>query len=298
MIRAAFLVVFTLLASVACDSGTPSPPVVVYAVGSDENTLTKQLAEFTDDTGIPVILVFSKSSRNVDIFMSNSGSPTPDALISNNVADIWRAADKGALRPISKGVVESSDPLLKDPDGFWIATALRRNTIGALKGETSPALPTGYDRLAGEDIRGRLCLSSSALHVNRSLIAMLINDRGVKQAERLVRAWIRNLAAPPFSSEDELVDAIRDGTCVYGILSSNPDIDDLTYFLPEQHYMDVDAIGVARHAQQAESAQHLVKWLVEKLQPRIVSEVEIDPVSIAGWLDEDARLLAERAGYH
>jgi len=297
VIRATFLIAFTVLVSIACDSGLPHTPVVVYAVGNDENTLTQQLAEFTDDTGIPVILVFSKSSRNVDIFMSNSGSPPPDILISNNVADVWRAADEGALRPVSKEVVESSDPLLTDPDGFWIAVALRWNAIGALKGASTLSQAGIYDSLAGEDMRGRLCLSSSALHVNRSLIAMLINDRGVKQAERLVRAWIRNLAAPPFSSEDELVEAIRNGTCAYGVLSSNPEIDDLAYFLPDQHYMDVDAIGVARHAPQAESAQHLVKWLVERLQPRIASEIETGPVSIAGWLDEDAKLLAERAGY-
>jgi len=137
-----------------------------------------------------------------------------------------------------------------------------------------------------------------ALHVNRSLIAMLINDRGVKPAERLVRAWIRNLAAPPFSSEDELVGAIRNGTCAYGILSLFRPIDDLIYFVPEQHYMDIDGIGVARHARQAESAQRLVTWLVQTKQPRIVSEVEINAVSVAGWFDEDARLLAERAGYH
>lgn len=297
MIRAIFLIAFTALISIACDSRPPHPPVVVYAVGNDENTLTQQLAEFTDDTGIPVILVFSKSSRNVDIFMSNSGTPPADVLISNNVADVWRAADEGALRPLSKEAVESSDPSLKDPDGFWIAVAMRWNAIGALKGASAPSQSGIYDSLAGEDMRGRLCLSSSALHVNRSLIAMLINDRGAKQAERLVRAWIRNLAAPPFSSEDELLEAIRNGTCAYGVLSSNPEIDDLTYFLPDQHYMDVDAIGVARHAPQAESAQQLVKWLVEKLQPRIASEIEIDPVSIAGWLDEDAKLLAERAAY-
>jgi len=75
-------------------------------------------------------------------------------------------------------------------------------------------------------------------------------------------------------------------------------IDDLIYFVPEQHYMDIDGIGVARHARQAESAQRLVTWLVQTKQPRIVSEVEINAVSVAGWFDEDARLLAERAGYH
>jgi len=297
MIRVAVLIVVAVLALFACDKGPSHSPIVVYAVGNDEADLTLLLAEFTDDTRIPVTLVFSKSSKNADLVINNSGSPPADVLISDNVADIWRAADEGALRPVDTAAIKSSDPLLKDPDGFWVAVGLRWSSIGALKSEMARPLPSGYDQLASEDMRGQLCLSSSALHVNRSLLAMLIHDRGAKQAERLVRGWIRNLAAPPFSSEDELVDAIRNGTCAYGILSSNPDVDDLAYLVPEQHYVDVDAIGVARHAQQPESAQQLVKWLVDKKQPRIANKFEIGPVSIAGWLDEDARLMSERAGY-
>ena len=298
MNRATFLIGFTVLALAACDREPPRPPVVVYAVGNDEAELAKLLAEFTEDTRIPVTLVFSKSSKNADLVINNSGSVPADVLMSNNVADIWRAADEGALRPINAIASESSGLLLKDPEGFWVAFAVRWNAIGALKGDTTRPLPESYDRLASEDFRGRLCLSSSALHVNRSLIAMLINDRGVKPAERLVRAWIRNLAVPPFSTEDELIGAIRTGTCAFGILSSDPEVGDLTYLVPEQHYMDVDAVGVARHAQQAGSAQELVKWLVDKKQPRIASDFATHHVSIAGWLDEDARLLAKRVGYH
>jgi iron(III) transport system substrate-binding protein len=297
MTRATLTAACISLFLASCDSGPPPQPIVVYAVANDEAVLAEQLAEFTDDTRIPVTLVFSKSSKNADLVIDNSGSPAADVLITNNVADIWRAADEGALRPIDADTFGRADPLLRDADGFWTAVAVRWNVIGALKEGTTRPLLASYDQLASVDMRGRVCLSSSALHVNRSLVAMLINDRGAKQAERLVRAWIRNLAAPPFSSEDELVGAIRNGTCDYGILSSYPDVDDLVYFVPEQHYMDIDGIGVARHARQADSAQRLVKWLVEKKQPRIVSEFEISPVSIAGWRDEDARLLAERAGY-
>jgi iron(III) transport system substrate-binding protein len=297
MNRATILIGFTALALVACDRGSPRPPVVVYAVGNDEAELAEQLAEFTEDTRIPVTLVFSKSSKNADLVINNSGSVPADVLMSNNVADIWRAADEGALRPINTDAIESSGLLLQDPEGFWVAVAVRWNAIGALKSASIRLTPDSYDRLASEDMRGRLCLSSSALHVNRSLIAMLINDRGVKPAERLLRAWIRNLAVPPFSSEGELIGAIRTGTCAYGILSSDPEVDDLTFLVPEQHYMDVDAVGVARHAQQAESAQELVKWLVDNKQPHIASDFATLHVTIAGWLDEDARLLAERVGY-
>ena len=282
---------------ISCGSGPPPPAIVVYVVGDDEAVLSERLAEFTNDTKIPITLVFSKSSKNADLVINNSGSPPADVLMTNNVADIWRAADKGALRPLRAEVLENSAPQLTDPDGFWTAVAMRWNVIGASKEASTSPLLASYDVLASEELRGRLCLSSSALPVNRSLLAMLINDRGMKNAERLVRAWIRNLATAPFSSEDQLIEAIRDGTCDYGILSWSPYVDDLMYTVPEQHYMHIDGIGVARHARQPEVAQKLVEWLVREKQPRITSDRELGAVNIAGWRDEEATLLAERAGY-
>jgi len=296
MIRVTATVTFISLLLISCDSGPPPQALVVYAVGNDELALTEKLAEFTDDTRIPVTLVFSKSSRNADLVIDNSGSPPADVLMTNNVADIWRAADDGALLPISADTFDRADPLLRDADGFWVAIGVRSHAIASLNDSTH-LFDAGYDQLASPDMQGKVCLSSSALHVNRSLIAMLINDRGVKTTERLLRAWIRNLAAAPFSSEDELIAAIRDGTCDYGVLSWSPDMDDLVYYLPEPGYMDIDGIGVARHARQAESAQRLASWLLQKGQYRTVSNYELRPVSIAGWRDEDATLLAERAGY-
>ena len=296
MMRAAITATFISLLLTSCDPGPLPQPIVVYAVGNDEVALTEKLAEFTDDTRTPFTLVFSKNSKNADLVINNSGSPPADVLITNNVADIWRAADEGALLPLSPDTLNRADPLLRDADGFWVAIGARSHAIGALTDSTRP-LVASYDQLASPDMQGKICVSSSALHVNRSLIAMLINDRGVKKTERLVRAWIRNLAAAPFSSEDELIAAIRDGTCVYGILSWKPDIEDLIYFFPEPGYMDIDGIGVARHARQAESAQRLANWLLQNGQYRIVSKHELRPVSIAGWRDADARLLAERTGY-
>jgi iron(III) transport system substrate-binding protein len=296
MIRAAILVIIAALSLFACDKGPLPVPIVVYAVGEDEAELTELLSQFTEDTRIAVRLVFSRSSKNADLVINNSGSPPADVLITNSVADIWRAADEGALMPINAETLDTADPLLSDPDGFWTAMAMRQHVIATSKTTSSPLLAS-YDWLAGEDKRGQVCLTSSTLHANRSLIAMLINERGAKQTERLVRAWIRNLAAQPFSSESELLDAIRERTCEYGILSRHPHVDDLNYVVPEQHYMDIDGIGVARHARQADSAQRLVAWLVRHRQPRVDSESDISPVGIAGWLDEDASLLAERAGY-
>ena len=286
---------FVAVAMLGCESETPRLPVVVYAPDGEASELEKQFAEFSSETNIPVSQIWGDSTANTDNLIDNTNK-TADVLITSNVADIWRAADKGALRPIRAIALADVDPLLKDPDGFWAAIAVRLHAIGMQKGPAR-SLVASYDRLASPELRGQVCLSSSNLHTNRSLIAMLINDRGVKKTERLVRAWIQNLAAPPFPSQDELIAALRNGTCGYGIVSGVPDIEEIATVLPEEGYLDIHAIGIARHAGQPESAQRFVEWMLQNESVRLQGDSDRRPVGIAGWRDEDARLLVERAAY-
>lgn len=282
----------------ACDSGPAPNPIVVYAVNSDRESLEAVLAEFTDDTRIGVTLVHSKSSNNADLVIRNSGSPAADVLMTNNVADIWRAADEGALRPLRSAAIDAADPLMRDSDDLWVATGFRLHAIATRAGTDEGSTVASYDQLAQPDMKGRICLSSAKLHANRSLLALLIGDRGLKETERLVRKWISNLAAPPFPTEDGLLDAIRDGTCDYGITARPPDEDGITMTPTDERYFDIDGIGVARHAHQPESAQQFVDWMLEHHGPQLQGEFNRhQPVGNAGWRDEDARMLAERAGY-
>ena len=289
------LLTFCILAISACESEPPKPAIFVYASGGDGSELEQIFDDFTAATNIPVTPVWGDSTSNTDQLIGNANDPV-DVLITSNVADIWRAADEGVLRPISSALFDSADPLLKDADGFWVAIDMRFHAIAMRKEKVRP-LVASYEQLASPELRGRVCLSSSKLHVNRSLIAMLIDDRGVKKAERLVRSWILNLATSPFKSQEELIEAIRDGACDYGITSWMPEFDEVAYFLPEGGYLDIDAVGVTRHARQSNSAQNFVEWLLKNKSLRVKSEFDRRPVGIAGWHDEEARLLAERAVY-
>lgn len=286
--------VLIFVAILGC-SREPQPPIVVYVPGEEEPALEAVFANFSSETNIPVVPIWGNSTVNTEQLINKTGE-NADVLITSNVADIWRAADTGALRPIQSKAFANVDPLLKDPDGFWAAIDVRLQAIGMRK-EPGRPLVDSYDQLASPDMRGRVCLSSSKLHANRALIAMLINDRGVKKAERLVRAWIQNLAASPFQNQSDLIAALRDGTCDYGIVSWLPETEGIEYFLPEEGYLDITGIGVARHAQQPESAQRFVEWMLLNQRVEVSGDSDRRPVGIAGWRDEEARLLTERAGY-
>jgi hypothetical protein len=56
-------------------------------------------------------------------------------------------------------------------------------------------------------------------------------------------------------------------------------------------------MGVARHAQNAERAQQLIEWLILNKPLEGLADWSGKNVSIAGLRNEEALLLAERAGF-
>ena len=161
----------------ACEPSVRHEPVVVYATGEDDAELRQRFAAFTKDTSIPVTFRLGSSAANTDNIIANKGSPPADVLLTDNVADIWRAADQGALRPVSSQALAGVQAVLKDPDGMWVAEEARFAAIAFSKSVKTVQVGD-YASLAKSNARGQLCLTSPGLPVNRALIAMLIDELG------------------------------------------------------------------------------------------------------------------------
>ncbi len=315
--KAALGLVALLLLVVACEQDVEKPryeTVVVYADYDDQDYLARLFEAFRRETGIPVTVRSGDAGQLTDDVIANRGAPPADVLLTASVTDAWRAADEGALRPIGAANLADVAEFLRDPDDLWAAVRMSVMMIAVGEGVTVEEPPLSYAALGDPFYKGRICLSSSSLPANRALIAMLIADLGPKPAERLVRGWVRNLALPVFDTQKALVEALAAGTCTYGIVPS-PLIEG-GRILPEPAYVDIEGVGIARHARQADSAQRLVNWLLSAEvqwqhahdtrahsslanQPDepIAANISRKNVGIAGWQDADAVLLAERAGY-
>lgn len=295
-LAAALIGVLLFAACESRDDGPPPAAVVVYATADQETRFGEAFAAFTAETRIPVTLKVGDGGSNVRAVIENTGAPTADVLVTSGVMDVWRAADEGALRPLTATHFDRVPGILKDPDRTWVALGIRYAVIAA-SADADASLVDDYADLARAELRGKVCLSSSALTINRAVVAMLIEDIGLKPTERMVRAWVRNLAASPFATEQQLLEALRSGTCEFAILSSSLGLDGLTAIMPTPLYRDIDAIAVARHATQPESAQSLVQWMLAANALADDGSSNGRNVGLAGWRDEDVRLLAERAGY-
>ena len=284
-----WLVVVLLLG--ACDSAPPAR-VTVYVPTHFEEQATAWLRE----SGLEVTVIAGDSRANTDLIVGKQDAPRADVLVTSGVVDIWYAADNGALRPIAGDAFKDLPDTFKDPDGMWAATESRYMTIG-----TAPGLDIlaslDLQKLAAPELSAQVCLSTSVLEDNRALIAMLIAEFGNRPAERIVRGWVRNLAAAPFASEEELIDALRAGDCRYGIISSAADAVGIERIDLASRYYNIQGVGVARHAQNPEAAQQLLNWMLAQGSWDELPASNSRNVGQAGWYEEEARLLAERAGY-
>lgn len=307
------LALLILLCSAACDrdDGTDEPvppPVSVYVSYQELPELDALFSRFTQDTGARVSIKTGEPELIVDAVIGNNGSPPADLLLADDVSRIWRAAEEGGLRAMRSDVVDAAvAPRLRDPDHLWFGVGFRAAAIAVDAQVLDPGTVTEYAALAEDRVNGRLCLSSSSLPVNRSLMAMLIADLGVRPTEILVRRWKANLSIPVLQSETALLEAMEAGRCQVGVVSStafeshvraNKSSALRLAELNEVH-INVEAAGVARHARNPEGAQRLIEWLITQTP---LGDGDLDGVSnrnvgIAGWHNEDAVKLAERAGY-
>ena len=273
----------------ACDSEVPVP-VVVYAPAEFEEQLHARLA----NSDFAVTVIAGNSAEITGKVISKQDSPRADVLITSNAMDIWHAADEGALRPIDEESLAEVPAALVDPDGAWVALDHRQVLIGVAPG-TDPV--ASLMELGAPGAAGHLCLTSFGLAANQALVALLIDELGVKPAERLVRSWVRNLAAAPFPDELQLLAALQKGDCEFGIVSGIPDGSSVSSIVPQPGYLLIDGIGISRHAENADAAQGLVRMLLSGYQAGELQGSAASNAGIAGWRNEEARLLAERVGY-
>ena len=297
----------------ATEKGRPADPVVVYAAYADKTYLPTLFTAFTATTGQAVVVRNGTVPAIVDDVLQDRTSPPADVLLTPSVAGVWRAAEEGELRPNYSTIVATNVPTwLRDPDNYWVALSYRNANFVYDPEQFAATELSAYEDLADAKFRRKLCLSSSALPINRSVLSMLIRKLGPRDTELTVRSWVANLALPAFDNEDALLRALESGDCAVAIVSSNAATlqpqSRLRVHTPNEAYTNIEGLGITRHARNPDGAAALVDWLLDKkVQTSHAGRMSTFPVlsdakgshelMAVAVGDEEARLLAERARY-
>lgn len=309
--------------------------LVVYSARAEQ--LIKPLFErYERERGIKVRYLTDKEAPLIERLKAEGSGTPADLLLTVDAGNLWQAAELGLLRPLQSATLAANIPEhLRDPEQRWFGLSVRARTIVYSKARVQPSQLDSYAGLADARWSRRLCLRTSKKVYNQSLVATMIAELGAARTEQIVRGWVANLAAPPFASDNEVMEAIAAGRCDVGIVNTyyfgrllrdKPALE-LALFWPDQGaggsgvHVNVSGAGVTRHAKHPQEAQRLLEWLSSgdaqqmfaalNLEYPANPAVAIDP-AVAAWgsfrqnpikvvqagaLQAEAVKLMDRAGY-
>ena len=307
--------------------------LVVYTARKEH--LVKPLFDaYTKKTGVNIRYITDKAAPLLARLQAEGKKSLADMLITVDAGNLWQAANKGVLAQIDSAVLEKNVPAhLQDSKNRWFGLSVRARTIVYATDRVKDGELTTYEGLADPRWKGRLCLRTSKKVYNQSLVAMMIAQKGEAEAEKIVKGWVNNLAAAPFSNDTKTMQAIAAGQCdvgvvntyYYGRLMKKEPATKLALFWPNQGdrgvHVNISGAGVTKNAKHREQAIKLIEWLsgeeAQKIFASLNMEYPVNPavkpdpvvaawgdfkqdqlnVAKAGELQAAAVMLMDRAGY-
>jgi iron(III) transport system substrate-binding protein len=307
--------------------------LVVYSARK-EHLVKALFDDYEKETGVKIKYLTGKAAALMQRLKAEGKNTPADLLITVDAGNLWHAVREGLLRPVDSPVLNANIPThLRDQEGRWFGLSIRARTMVYNTDKLKPADLKSYADLADGKWKNRLLLRTSKKVYNQSLVAMLIAERGSDKAAEIVKGWVANLAAPPFSNDTKVMEAIAAGLGDVGIVNTyyfgrlikkNPNLP-LALFWADQEgngtHVNVSGAGVTTHAKNPKEAIKFLEWLSSERAQNMFADVNMEypvnpkntphptvqawgefkqnkmPLWMAGALQGKAIMLMDKAGY-
>ena len=308
---------------------TPAAAVELLLYSSRHYPKEPAFEAFTQKTGIALKIFHATDAELFERLKAEGDRTAADLLITVDAGNLWNAARAGYLTPIDSPELATNIPAhLRDPQGRWVALAVRARTIMYSTTRVKPDDLSTYAALGDPKWKGRLCLRSSTHIYNQSLLATMIKRHGEPRTEEIVRGWVAN--HPTLINGDaKILEAIAAGQCDVGVtntyylgraLAKDPSLP-VRPFWPDQAgsgvHVNISGAGVIAQSRHRAEAIRFLEFLSSPEAQAVWAEYPANPqvppppllvrwgrfkmddinVAAAGEFQAAATKLADRAGY-
>ncbi len=311
----------------------------LFVYSARKEHLIKPLFEkFTSQTGIQVKYVTDKAGALLQKLKAEDENSPADILMTVDAGNLWKAADSQLFEAANSRVLSKNiPPHLKDSNNLWFGLSVRSRTIIYNSEKVDASNLSTYKDLGSPKWKKRLCLRTAKKVYNQSMVAMFIEQYGIAETEEFLKSWVSNLAAPVFSSDTAIIEAIDAGQCDVGIVNSyylgryikKNSASKVKVFWPNQKssanklgvHVNISGAGILKSSKNKKKALALLEWLSSKeaqtqyaqlnYEYPVLSGVPLDAIvsnwgefkqntlnmSLAGKNQGQAIKLMDRAGY-
>ncbi|MFT5506433.1 MAG: iron(III) transport system substrate-binding protein [Gammaproteobacteria bacterium] len=276
-----FIILISILFSATFSAFASEEEVNLYSARK-EALILPLLKIFEAKTGIKTNLITAKADALLKRLELEGRASPADVFITTDAGRLFRALDAKVLRPITnQSTLDSVPANLRDPNGYWVALSIRARTIMYAKDRVNPDQLSTYEALAEPQWKGRVCIRSSSNIYNQSMVASMIEHRGVEQTEQWAKSLVANMARPPAGGDTDQLRATAAGVCDVAIAntyyfarllkstkSKDTDVaNKLGLFWPNQAdrgtHVNISGAAITRYAKNPEAAERLIAFLLE-----------------------------------
>ncbi len=271
-----------------------SSDVVNIYSARKEALILPLLKRFKEETGIKYRLVTGKADGLLKRLEIEGKHSPADIFITVDAGRLQRAKDSGVLQPIESDVLNTVIPkYLRDKDNYWFGLSQRARTIIYAKDRVKPSELSTYEDLTNAKWKGRLCIRSSGNIYNQSLVASMLEVKGIEATEAWAKGLVANFARPPSGGDTGQLKATAAGQCdvtlvntyyVGRMLNSKKPRDQaigqkLAVFWPNQAkgergvHVNVSGAGITKHAKNIKAATRLLEFMVTQESQQWYAEV-------------------------
>lgn len=268
-----------LLTSLLLFSCTPQDEVNVYSSRHYDTDL-ELYDRFTEETGISVNLIEGGSDELIERLNSEGINSPADILITVDAGRLWRAKQAGVLQSYQSDELNRVIPdELRDTDRTWVGLSRRVRGLIYHIDRVDPEELEGYWELADEKWNGRLCVRSSNNIYNQSLVASLIETKGLEETEEWAREVVANFAQPPQGGDTDQIKAVAAGVCDVAVanhyylarLKNSSEQEDrevasqVAIYFPGEEYggahVNISGAGITSHSPNFDNAVRFLEYL-------------------------------------
>jgi iron(III) transport system substrate-binding protein len=278
-----------LAAALAVSSGVALAEEVTLYTARAEQLIKPILEAYEKESGVKVNVVSGSEGPLMERLKAEGSNSPADIFMTVDAGNLWQASNMGLFQPVKSAALAANIPAnLRDPAGNWFGLSVRARTIFFNKQTVKPEQLSSYEDLADPKWKGRLCLRTSKKVYNQSLVGTMIADKGVPATEKIVKGWVDNLAAPVFSDDTKMLEAIDAGQCDVGIantyyygrlLKKTPGLHVGLFWANQKQngtHVNVSGAGVTRFAKNPKGAVKLLEWLSSDKAQALYANIDME----------------------
>ena len=187
----------------------------------DSDTVLYQ--NFTNETGIKVNIISSKSKALLERLRSEGENSPADIFITVDAGNLWKAQEYGLFRKINSKKIDSIVPKnLRGKNNEWIALAKRARVLfySPKKYSDDELKDLSYEDLSSSKWEKKLSIRSSNNLYNQSLVAAMIAKYGESFTEEWAKGLVNNFARKPQGNDRAQIIAVANGEADLAIANS------------------------------------------------------------------------------